>query len=129
MEIQNIMSMIELPFRRSKKAFILLSVIILIFIFSILIIKVFEVKTISSINIINQYKYIQAKNHLNFLEEYIDSIKDLKAIDKILIENERFNIQALIKKINDPQEKYEIELIVSSIDFNIRVYKNKQITK
>lgn len=123
------MSMIELPFRRSKKAFILLSVIILIFIFSILIIKVFEVKTISSINIINQYKYIQAKNHLNFLEEYIDSIKDLKAIDKILIENERFNIQALIKKINDPQEKYEIELIVSSIDFNIRVYKNKQITK
>ena len=103
-----------------KNAFTLFSTLILIFIFSILIIKIFEVKSISSVNIINQYRYIQAKNHLSFLEQYLNSLSDLSSIDKIKIENTNFDIFALIKK---NEEKFEIELIVEDLNFDIRVYK------
>lgn len=108
-----------------QKGFTLFSTLILIFVFSILIIKIFEIKSISSTNIINQYKYIQAKNHLIFLEEYINSLLDLESsnldsIDKIKIEDQNFNIIALIKK----EDKTNIiELIVEDLNFNIRVYK------
>lgn len=44
-----------------KKAFTLFSVLILVFIFSILAVRIYETKSINSINIINKYKYIQAK--------------------------------------------------------------------
>ena len=104
-----------------QKAFTLFSTLILIFIFSILIVKIFEVKSISSVNIVNQYKYIQAKNHLLFLEQYLNSLSNLNSIDKIEIENEDFNILALIEK---DESKFKIELIVEDYDFNIRVYKN-----
>ena len=106
-----------------KKAFTLFSTLLLIFIFSILIIKIFEVKSINSINILNQYRYIQAKNHLLFLEEYLnflEALETLESIDKIQIENEDFDIFALIKK---KKNNYQIELIVEDLDFNIRVYK------
>ena len=103
-----------------QKAFTLFSTLILIFIFSILIIKIFEVKSISSVNIINQYRYIQAKNHLCFLEEYINSLENLNSLEKIKIENTDFNIFALIKKKKD---KFEIELIVEDFKFDIRTYK------
>lgn len=107
-----------------KNSFTLLSTLILVFIFSILIIKIFEVKSISSINIVNQYKYIQAKNHLDFLENYIYSLDDLDSIDKIKIINKEFDILAFIKK---DQDNYQIELIVKDIKYNIRVHK--KITK
>ena len=103
-----------------RDAFTLFSTLILIFIFSILIIKIFEVKSISSVNIVNQYRYIQAKNHLTFLEQYLNSLSDLSSIDKIKIENSDFDIFALIKK---NEEKFEVELIVEDLDFDIRVYK------
>ena len=103
-----------------KKSFTLFSTLILIFIFSILLIKIFELKSISSVNILNQYRYIQAKNHLLFLESYIKSLKDLDSIDKIEIENENFNILALVQK---SKSEYEIELIIEDINFDIRVYK------
>lgn len=109
-----------------KKSFTLFSTLILIFIFSLLAIKIYEVKSISSINIRNQYKYIQAKNHLIFLEEYIHSIDDLKTLDKIQIENLKFDIFALIKKID---VKYEIELIVKAIDSDIRLHKSIEVIK
>ena len=109
-----------------KKSFTLFSTLILIFIFSMLAIKIYEVKSISSINITNQYRYIQAKNHLIFLEEYIHSIDDLKTLDKIQIENIKFDIFALIKKVD---VKYEIELIVKAIDSDIRLYKSIEVIK
>ena len=101
-----------------KKSFTLFSTLILIFIFSILVIKIFETKSISSQNIVNQYKYIQAKNHLNFLEEYINSLNDFKAIDQIKIDNKDFDIYALIKKV---ENKYNIELVVKAVNHNIRI--------
>lgn len=104
----------------NKKAFTLFSTLILIFIFSILIIKIFEVKSISSVNIANQYRYIQAKNHLAFLEEYINSLTNLASLDKITIKNPNYDIYSLIKKENN---KYHIELIVEDLNFDIRVYK------
>lgn len=106
-----------------KKSFTLFSTLILIFIFSILIIKIFEVKSMNSVNISNQYRYIQAKNHLIFLEEYIiylATLETLESIDKVKIENEDYDIFALIKKKNNT---YEIELIVEDFNFDIRVYK------
>ena len=109
-----------------KKSFTLFSTLILIFVFSMLAIKIYEVKSISSINITNQYRYIQAKNHLIFLEEYIHSIDDLKTLDKIQIENIKFDIFALIKKVD---VKYEIELIVKAIDSDIRLYKSIEVIK
>ncbi|WP_320036343.1 hypothetical protein [Halarcobacter sp.] len=106
--------------KKDKKAFLLFSTLILIFIFSILSIKIFENKSISSENILNQYNYIQAKNHLKFLEEYVLSIKSLDLIDKIQIKNSKFDIIALIEKKDGD---FEVELIVKAKNENIRVYK------
>ena len=103
-----------------KKSFTLFSVIILVFIFSLVIVKIFETKSINSINIVNQYKYIEAKNHLLFLEEYLLSLDDLSDIDKIQVENNKYNIIAFI---SSEEDFYELELSVKLIDENIRVHK------
>ena len=103
-----------------KKSFTLFSTLILIFIFSILLINIFEVKSLNSINIKNQHQYIQAKNHLMFLEEYINIQKDFSLLEKLEIENSYFDIFAKIKKID---EKYEINLYVSSKNYDIRLHK------
>lgn len=109
-----------------KKAFTLFSVLILVFIFSILAVKIYEVKSINSINIINKYKYIQAKNHLAFLEEYIKSLSDYSSFKKLAIEDENYSINAYLKEeINF----YEIELVVKTNDHNIRVQKVVTIAK
>lgn len=109
-----------------KKAFTLFSVLILVFIFSILAVKIYEVKSISSINIINKYKYIQAKNHLVFLEEYIKSLSDYSSFKKITIEDENYSINAYVKEeINF----YEIELVVKANDHDIRVQRVITIAK
>lgn len=106
-----------------KKSFTLFSTLVLVFIFSIIAVNLYEIKSISSINIQNQYKYIQAKNHLLFLEEYLKNLESLDSLEKVQIENEKFEIIALIEKIEE--EKYEIEMWVKAIDFNIRVYKKE----
>ncbi len=103
-----------------KKAFTLFSVLISVFIFSILAVKIYEVKSINSINIINKYKYIQAKNHLAFLEEYIKSLSDYSSFKKITIEDENYSINAYVKEeINF----YEIELVVKANDYDLRVQR------
>lgn len=106
-----------------KKSFTLFSTLVLVFIFSIIAVNLYEIKSISSINIQNQYKYIQAKNHLLFLEEYLKNLESLDSLEKVQIENEKFEIIALIEKIEE--EKYEIEMWVKAIDFNVRVYKKE----
>lgn len=110
-----------------KKAFTLFSTIVLVFLLSILTIKIFENKAISSQNIINQHSYIQAKNHLVFLEDYIKSLKDLSSLDKIQIEDDKFEILALIEKLEN--KKYEIELSVKSLNTKVRVYKKVEVIK
>lgn len=106
-----------------KKSFTLFSTLVLVFIFSILAVNLYEIKSVSSVNIQNQYKYIQAKNHLLFLEEYLKNLDSLDTLEKVQIENEKFEIIALIEKIEE--EKYEIEIWVKAIDFNVRVYKKR----
>lgn len=106
-----------------KKSFTLFSTLVLVFIFSILAVNLYEIKSVSSVNIQNQYKYIQAKNHLLFLEEYLKNLDSLDTLEKVQIENEKFEIIALIEKIEE--EKYEIEIWVKAIDFNVRVYKKE----
>lgn len=104
-----------------KKSFILFSTIILVFIFSVIAVNLYELKSISSINIQNQYKYIQAKNHLNFLEDYIKTQSSLETLEKIQIENEQYEIIALINKLDE--NNYEIELSVKALGFNVKVYR------
>lgn len=111
----------------TKKAFTLFFVLILIFILSLLSIRVYEIKSLSSTNIANQYNYIQAKNHLEFLQEYVNSIDNLNLLEKVQIENDKFEIFALIEKIEE--KKFMIELNVQSINYNIRVYKKVEIIK
>jgi len=103
-----------------KSSFILFSTIILIFIFSILAVNIYQTKSLVSQNIISQYRYIQAKNHLIFLEEYINSLKDLKLLDTLKIEDNDFNIYA---KIYNENTKYEIDLYVEDNTYKIRLHK------
>jgi competence protein ComGC len=103
-----------------NKAFTLFSTLILIFIFSILLINIYEVKSINSTNIIKQYSYIQAKNHLTFLNEYLLSLKDYKLLEKIEIKDNKFNIYSILKKIDT---SYEAHLYVKSKIYNISVHK------
>lgn len=110
--------------KKQKKSFTLLSTIVLILLLSLIVVKIYETKNISSQNALNQYDYIQAKNHLKFLEEYIKSLQSLETIDKIEIENNNFEIKALIKKEN---EKYIAYLSVKALKNDVRVYKKIEI--
>ena len=103
----------------NKKAFTLFFVLILVFILSLLAIRVYELKSFSSINISKQYNYLQAKNHLAFLKEYLNHI-NLENIEKIEIENNKFNIFAHIKK---EAKTYEIKLYVSSKFYNVSLHE------
>lgn len=110
-----------------KKAFTLFSTIVLIFIFSLVAIKIFQTKSLNSVNIVDQYKYIQAKNHLVFLEEYINSLENFNNLKKLQIKNNDFKIIAQIKKLGN--RNHEIELSVKAIDYDVRVYKKVEIIK
>lgn len=109
-----------------KKGFILFSVIILLFVFSLVMIKIYETKSINSLNIINQYKYIQAKNHLLFLEEYLRSLNDFSSLSKLEIEDTEYK---LIAYVSSKESFYEIELIVKAFEHNVRVHKSFTISK
>lgn len=103
-----------------KDSFTLFSTLILIFIFSILVVNIFETKSMSSTNIQKQYNYIQAKNHLYFLEEYISSLKNFDTIEKIEIEDSFFNIFADITK---KSKNHQANLYVKSKLHNISIHK------
>jgi len=103
-----------------KKSFTLFSTLVLIFVFSILIVNIFETKALTSSNIQKQYLYIQGKNHLNFLEEYINKLKSLRNLDKIKIDDKNFDIFAEIIKKN---KNYEVDLYIKSKLHNISLHK------
>ncbi|AXX91646.1 hypothetical protein CPU12_04575 [Malaciobacter molluscorum LMG 25693] len=103
-----------------KKAFSLLFTILIVTILSLVSINIFQSRAINNQNTINQYLYIQANNHLNFLQEYINSIKNLKNNDEIKIESNRFDIIAKVKK---DEKNTKIIMSVKSKDYNIRVQR------
>jgi len=103
-----------------KKSFTLLITIFLLSIFSYLTISILETKSLRNTNLKNQYLYIQAKNHKEFLKSYINSI-DLQDISKLKIEDEVFNIYAQIE--NSSNSIYTIHLYVEAKEFDISIHE------
>ena len=102
-----------------KKAYTLLITIVLITIFSVLGIFILETKSLRSTNLTNQYLYIQAKNHKNFLKDYLRDI-DLTNINHLKIEDDLFDIYA---KVEAKDSTFIIDIFVKAKDFNISLYE------
>ena len=102
-----------------KKSFSLLITIFLLSIFSYLAISILETKSLRNTNLQNQYLYIQANNHKEFLKAYIKTL-DLKDINHLRIEDNIFNIYATIK---EKTSSYEINLFVKAKEFNISLHE------
>ncbi|MCP4970399.1 MAG: hypothetical protein GY932_07390 [Arcobacter sp.] len=103
------------------KSFTLFYTIVLVFLFSILSIYIFQIKSLNYENIKNQHQYIQAKNHMRFLEEYTISLKNLNQIYKIEIKDNDFFIFGNINK--KPKSNYEANLYIKSKLHNISLHK------
>ncbi|MDN5089297.1 hypothetical protein [Aliarcobacter butzleri] len=104
-----------------KRAYTLLITIVLISTFSYLGVLILETKALKNHNLSNQYLYIQAKNHLNFFEDFVKNY-DLKDITHLQIEDELFDIYAT--KLIDSNI---VDIFVKAKDFDISIHK--QITK
>lgn len=102
-----------------KKAYSLLITITLITLFSVLGIFILETKSLRSENLTNQYLYIQAKNHKNFLKDYLKSI-DLNGINDFEIKDDLFDIYAKIEKNNSIST---IHIFVKAKDYDISFYE------
>lgn len=102
-----------------KKSFMLLITILFLSIFSYISILILQTKAISNRNIENQYLYIQAKNHIDFLKNYLNSI-ELKDIDKIEIKDNIFKIYA---KIETQEEHHIIDMFVKAKNYDISIYE------
>ena len=102
-----------------KKAYTLLITITLITLFSVLGIFILETKTFRSGKLTNQYLYIQAKNHKNFLKDYLKNI-DLTNINDFEVEDDLFNIYAKIEKNNSI---FTIHIFVKAKNYDISLYE------
>ena len=102
-----------------KKSFSLLITIFLLSIFSYLAVSILETKSLRNTNLQNQYLYLQAKNHKEFLKSYINSI-DLSDIEYLNIKDNFFEIYAEIKKKTN---SFEIDLYVKSKKFDISTHE------
>lgn len=100
-----------------KKAYTLLITIILISTFSYLGVLILETKALKNQNLSNQYLYIQAKNHLNFFEEFIKDY-DLKDIKELQIEDALFDIY--VTKLDSSNI---IDIFVKAKDYDISIHK------
>lgn len=109
-----------------KKAFTLFSVMLLVFVFSILAVKIYEAKSITTINIVNQKNYLQGKNHLFFMKEYLNSLGSLSGVHKVSFIDDSFVIKALVE---EKVTHFDIKVEVKNQDDNIRVYNNYQMPK
>lgn len=102
-----------------KKAYTLLITITLVTLFSILGIFILETKSLRTTNLTNQYLYIQAKNHKNFLKDYLKSI-DLSNINHLKIEDDIFDIYA---KIESKNSIFVVDIFVKAKDYDISLYE------
>tara|TARA_B100001063_G_scaffold232982_1_gene248686 strand:- start:5272 stop:5622 length:351 start_codon:yes stop_codon:yes gene_type:complete len=103
-----------------KKSFSLIITIFLISIFSYLAVSILETKSLRNTNLQNQYLYIQAKNHKEFLKAYLNSI-NLNGIENLSIKDDFFEIYTVIKKETN---SFEIDLFVKSKKFDISLYES-----
>jgi len=108
-----------------KKAYTLLMAIVLVTIFSVLGIFILETKSLRSVNLTNQYLYLQAKNHKNFLKDYLKNI-DLSNINDFEIKDDLFNIYAKIEKNNSI---FTIHIFVKAKDYDISLYEKVTLNK
>lgn len=106
----------------NKNSFTLLITLFFVFLISILTVNILETKSIKNKNIENKYLYIQAKNHINFLKQYIQTLTkdELKNTKHILIKNDLYKIEAFIKNENSI---FTIEMFVKSKNTDISLYK------
>jgi len=102
-----------------KKAYSLLITIVLVTVFSYLAIFILETKSLRSQNLSNQYLYIQGKNHLEFLKDYVKS-SDLKDITDIEIKDDLFDIYA---KIENQNSIFIVEIFIKAKDYDISLYE------
>ena len=102
-----------------KKSYTLLITIISITLFSFLAISILQIKSLRAENLTNQYLYIQAKNHRNFLKDYLKSI-DLEGISSFEIKDDLFDIYAKIEK-ND--STFTINTFVKAKEYNISLHE------
>lgn len=114
-----------MEYYKMKKSFSLLITIFLLSIFSYLAVSILETKSLRNTNLQNQYLYLQAKNHKEFLKAYLNSI-DLNGIENLSIKDDFFEIYAVIKKKTN---FFEIDLYIKSKKFDISLSENFKIIK
>lgn len=101
------------------KSYTLLITILLITLFSYLAISIMQTNSLQSVNLKNQYLYIQANNHKEFIKEYLKSI-NLADINHLKIDDDIFNIEALIKK---EDLKYKIDIFIKAKKYDIELHE------
>ena len=106
-----------------KKSYVLFITLILVVVFSVLANFILETNSLKNEAFTQKYLYLQAKNHILFLEDYILKT-DLEDTKKVKIENDLFEIIA--KRYGDENSKLFF-LSVKNKEFDIRL--TKQIVK
>ena len=106
-----------------KKSYVLFITLILVVVFSFLANFILETNSLKNEAFTQKYLYLQAKNHILFLEDYILKT-DLEDTKKVKIENDLFEIIA--KRYGDENSKLFF-LSVQNKEFDIRL--TKQIVK
>ena len=106
-----------------KKSYVLFITLILVVVFSFLANFILETNSLKNEAFTQKYLYLQAKNHILFLEDYILKT-DLEDTKKVKIENDLFEIIA--KRYGEENSKLFF-LSVQNKELNIRL--TKQIVK
>ena len=106
-----------------KKSYVLFITLVLVVVFSILANFILETNSLKNEAFTQKYLYLQAKNHILFLEDYILKT-DLEDTKKVKIENDLFEIIA--KRYGDEKSKIFF-LSVQNKEFAIKL--TKQIVK
>ena len=102
-----------------KNSFTLLITIFLLSVFSYLAISILQTKSLRNTNLQNQYLYLQANNHKEFLKQYLNKI-ELKNLTYLQIEDDMFEIYANIKEIS---KSYEIDIFIKAKEFDISLHE------
>ncbi len=99
-----------------KKAFTLLVVLIIVSAFSLLLLFSIEVKTLKNNNQTKAYLYLQAKLHMQFLEDVAKNLSD-DTIETLFLQKENFSFE-----IHNLEKR--TELFVYSNKQDIRLHKS-----
>ena len=108
-----------------KNSFTLLITIFLLSVFSYLAISILQTKSLRNTNLQNQYLYLQANNHKEFLKQYLNKI-ELKNLTYLEVKDDMFEIYANIKEIS---KSYEIDIFIKAKEFDIDKEPIKAVVK